>query len=84
MQITGSYSNYLAVTNLLSPIGVRGSGDLVMQVFSSAVGKLQEKIDQQIFSKESDAALKQLYNEVSHLASQAEKLTLTDFNSVFF
>lgn len=84
MQITGSYSNYLAMTNLLSPVGVRGSGDLVMQVFSSAVGKLQDKIDQQIFSKESDAALKQLYNEVSDLASQAEKLTLTDFNSVFF
>jgi len=84
MQITGSYSNYLAMTNLLSPVGVRGSGDLVMQVFSSAVGKFQDKIDQQIFSKESDAALKQLYNEVSDLASQAEKLTLTDFNSVFF
>ena len=84
MQITGSYSNYLAVTNLLSPVGVRGSGDLVMQVFASAVKNLQHKIDQQIFSKESDAALKQLYNEVSDLASQAEKLTLTDFNSVFF
>ncbi|RLB82873.1 MAG: hypothetical protein DRH17_04395 [Deltaproteobacteria bacterium] len=83
MQVTGTYNNYLSVTNLLSPLGVRGSGTLVMQVFSSAMKNLQDKTNQQIFSQESDAALKQLYNEVSNLNSQAEKLTLTDFYSVF-
>lgn len=71
------------MTNLLSPLGVRGSGDLVMQVFMSSMGNLEDKINQQIFSKESNTALKQLYNEVSNLANQAEKLTLTDYNSVF-
>ena len=81
--MTGSYSNYLTMTNLLAPLGVRGSGDLVMQVFSSAMGNLQDEIDQQIFSKESEAALKQLYNDIPDLATKAEKLTLTDFNSVF-
>ena len=71
------------MTNLLSPLGARGSGDLVMQVFMSSMGNLEDKINQQIFSKESNTALKQLYNEVSNLANQAEKLTLTDYNSVF-
>ncbi|NVL89723.1 MAG: flagellar filament capping protein FliD [Desulfobacterales bacterium] len=84
MQITGSYNNYVNMTNLLAPLGARGSADLVMQVFSSAVGNLQDKINQQIFSEESDAAIKELYNEVSDLAGRAEKLTLTYFNSVFF
>jgi len=83
MQITGSYNNYLKMTNLLAPLGVRGSGDLVMQVFTSALGNLQNKVDQQIFSEESEAALKQLYNDVSGLASKAKELTLTDFSSVF-
>ena len=83
MQITGSYNNYLTMTNLLAPLGVRGSGDLVMQVFTSALGNLQNKVDQQIFSEESEAALKQLYNDVSDLASKAKELTLTDFSSVF-
>jgi flagellar hook-associated protein 2 len=83
MHITGSYSNYLTMTSLLAPMGVKGSGDLVMQVFTSAVGNLQDKIDQQIFSEESEAALEQLYTDVSNLASKAKKLTLTDFNSVF-
>jgi flagellar hook-associated protein 2 len=83
MKITGSYNNYLTMTSLLSPLGARGSGDLVMQVFSSAVGKLQNKINQQILSNESAAALKQLYHEVSDLASKASKLTGTDMDSVF-
>lgn len=83
MQITGSYRNYLTVTTLLAPLGVKSSGDLVMQVFSSAVKNLQNRIDQQIFSKDSEAALKQLYGDVSDLASKAKKLTLTDLDSVF-
>ncbi len=83
MKITGSYSNYLTMTSLLAPMGVKGAGDLVMQVFTSAVGNLQNKIDQQIFSAESEAALKKLYTDVSDLANQAKKLTLTDYNSVF-
>lgn len=83
MQISGSYNNYLTMTNLLAPLGVKGSGDLVMQVFTSAMGNLKNEINQQIFSKESEAALKQLYNDVSDLAGKAKKLTLTDFNSVF-
>ncbi len=83
MQITGSYMNYLNITNLLAPLGIKGSGDLVMQVFSSSVANLQEKIDKQIFSAESTDALTKLYNEVSDLASKAAKLTLTDMDSVF-
>jgi len=83
MQITGSYNNYLTMTNLLAPLGVRGSGDLVMQVFASALGNLQNEINRQVFSQESEAALKQLYNDVSDLAAKAKELTLTDFSSVF-
>ncbi len=83
MQITGSYNNYLTMTNLLAPLGVRGSGSLVMQVFTSALGNLQNNIDQQIFSEESETALKELYNGVSDLAGKAKNLTLTDFSSVF-
>lgn len=83
MQITGSYMNYLNVSNLLSPVGVKGSGDLVMQVFSSSLSNLQDKIDKQIFSAESLDALTKLYNEVSDLSTRAIKLTLTDMDSVF-
>jgi flagellar hook-associated protein 2 len=84
MQITGTYNNYMAMTGLLAPMGVKDSGNLVMQVFASAMEDLQGKINQQIFSKESDTALKGLYSKVSGLANQADKLTLTDYNSVFF
>ena len=83
MKITGSYTNYLNMTSLLSPLGVNGSGSIVMQVFTSSVEKLQNKIDDQIFSQESTAALSQLYAEVSDVASKAAKLTLDDMNSVF-
>ena len=83
MQISGSYSNYLTITNLLAPLGVKASGDLVMQVFASAVGNLQDKIDEQIFTEDSQAALNQLYSDVSNLAAKAKKLTLDDYNSVF-
>jgi len=83
MKISGSYINYLTITSMLAPMGVKGSGDLVMQVFTSAMENLQNKTKQQIFSEESEAALKQLYNNVSDLASKAKKLTPTDFNSVF-
>ncbi|MFC1824483.1 flagellar filament capping protein FliD [Thermodesulfobacteriota bacterium] len=83
MQITGSYMNYLNITSLLSSTGVKGSGDFVMQTFSSSVANLQAKIDQQIFSAESTEALTKLYNEVSDLASKATKLTPTHMDSVF-
>jgi len=83
MKISGSYINYLTMTSMLAPMGVKGSGDLVMQVFTSAMENLQNKTNQQIFSEESEAALKQLYNSVSDLASNAKKLTPTDFHSVF-
>lgn len=83
MQVSGSYSNYLTITNLLAPLGVKASGDLVMQVFASAVGNLQDKIDEQIFTEDSQAALNQLYSDVSDLAAKAKKLTLDDYNSVF-
>jgi len=83
MKISGSYINYLTMTSMLAPMGVKGSGDLVMQVFTSAMENLQNKTNQQIFSEESEAALNQLYNSVSDLASNAKELTPTDFNSVF-
>lgn len=83
MKISGSYINYLTMTSMLAPMGVKGSGDLVMQVFKSAMENLQNKANQQIFSEESEAALNQLYNSVSDLAGNAKELTLTDFNSVF-
>ena len=71
------------MTNLLSTLGVKGSGNLVMEVFSASVSKLQQKINDQIFSEESNNALKQLYDKVSDLSTTARKLTLTDMNSVF-
>lgn len=83
MKISGSYINYLTMTSMLAPMGVKGSGDLVMQVFKSAMENLQNKANQQIFSEESEAALNQLYNSVSDLANNAKELTPTDFNSVF-
>ncbi len=83
MQITGSYYNYQNISNLLAPLGVKGSGNLVMEVFSASVGNLQQKINDQIFSEESSAALTQLYDKVSDLSEKAQKLTLTDMNSVF-
>jgi len=83
MQITGSYNNYITMTNLLSPLGVGSSSQLVMQVFTSAIGKLQDKIDQKLFSEESTSAINQLYSNVSDIANKAKTLTLTDYNSVF-
>ena len=83
MQITGSYSNYLTMTSLLAPLGVNTSGDLVMQVFSSALQNLQEKVDDQIFSEGSQAALNQLYSDVSSLTAKANTLTLDSYTSVF-
>ncbi len=83
MQITGTYSNYLNLSTLLSPLGVKGSGDLVMSVFSASMGNLKSKINNQIFSKESAVAANQLYNEALDLSSKTTKLTLTDINSVF-
>jgi flagellar hook-associated protein 2 len=83
MQITGSYYNYQNITNLLAPLGVKGSGNLVMDVFSASVGNLQQKINDHIFSEESSAALTQLYDKVSDLSEKAKKLTLTDMESVF-
>ncbi len=83
MQITGTYRNYVTMTGLLAPMGVKDSGDLVMQVFSSAVENLQGKLDKQIFTEESDSALKELYNKISSLAGQSDKLTLTEYNSAF-
>jgi pyruvate-formate lyase len=65
------------MTSLLAPAGVKGSDDLVMQVFTLATQNLQNKIEQQIFSEESQAALKQLYNEVSDLSSKSKALTQT-------
>jgi len=83
MIITGSYNNYINITNLLSSLGVTNSSNLVMQVFSTSIENLQNKINDQIFSKESSAALQKLYSEVSDLAAKATKLTLNDINSVF-
>lgn len=83
MQITGSYNNYLNMTSLLAPLGVSTSGDLVMQVFSSALKNLQDKLGDQIFSENSQAALTQLYGDLSNLSAKAKKLTLDDYSSVF-
>lgn len=83
MQITGSYNNYLILSNLLAPLGVKNSGNLIMGVFTSSMNNLQNKIDNQIFSKESAVAINQLGNMVSGLSSKAKKLTLTDMHSVF-
>jgi len=83
MQITGTYSNYLNISTLLSPLGVKGSGDLVMNVFAASMENLTSKIDNQIFSKESVIAANQLSSEALNLSSKTKKLTQTDINSVF-
>jgi flagellar hook-associated protein 2 len=83
MQITGTYQNYQNITNLLTPLGVKGSGDLIMEVFSTSVRNLQKKINDQVFSEESNAAVTQLYSQISNLSETAQKLKLTDMYSVF-
>ena len=45
MQITGSYNNCLNLNNLLSPLGVKSSENLVMDVFASSMHHLRNKID---------------------------------------
>ena len=83
MRITGSYNNYMNLNNLLSTFGVKSSQNLVMGVFASSMQNLANKIDNQIYSKESAAAINRLKNMVSDLSSKAKKLTLTDMDSVF-
>ena len=84
MQITGSYNNYMTMTSLLSPLGVSSASDLVMGVFTSALGNLQDQIDEQAFSEESQEALSELYGNVSSLAAKAQKLTRDSYTSVFY
>lgn len=72
------------MTNLLSPLGVKSSGDLVMQVFSSAMSNLREKMNQDIFSQESQAALTSLYEKVSSLTIKTKKLIDSEQGNVFF
>ena len=84
MNITGTYNNYLTMTNLLSPLGVKSSGDLIMQVFSSAMSTLREKTNQDIFSQESQAALTAFYEKISHLTIKAKKLIDFEQGNVFF
>lgn len=83
MNITGSYQSYLNMTTLLAPLGVPNSSNYIMQVFSSSMADLQEKLNQQVFSEESTEALSELYSQVSKLSSLAGNLTTTDTNSVF-
>ena len=83
MEITGSYMNYLNMSSLLAPLGVSGSADYVTRVFSTSVAELQDRIDQQVFSKESSRALSELYSQVTNLSLLADKLTVSDTNSVF-
>jgi flagellar hook-associated protein 2 len=83
MQITGSYMNYLSVSNLLSSLGVKSSSDLVMNVFNQSVEQLQEKVGQQIFSKDSNKALQGFYQELSDLSSAAARLVSDSSGSVF-
>lgn len=83
MEITGAYINYLNMSNLLAPLGVSDSTDYVTQVFNSSVTELQERIDQQIFSQESSKALSELYSQVSNLSLLADKLIVSETNSVF-
>lgn len=83
MQLTGTYGNYLTMSNLLSPLGVKGSGELVLKVFNLAMNTFEQKVDQRIFSKESSNALAQLYMDATAVSEEAKKLTLTGLNSVF-
>lgn len=83
MNITGTYSNYINISTLLSPLGVNGSEDLVLSVFEASMGNLTNKINDQLFSKESAIAANQLSDKALNLSSKAKKLTQTDMNSVF-
>lgn len=82
MKITGTYGNYLNMSSLLSPLGVKSS-DVVLQVFTEAMSNLQTKLAGQAFSKESAAALGKLHDKASDVGSKAAKLTETAFDSVF-
>ncbi|RPI74556.1 MAG: hypothetical protein EHM45_18435, partial [Desulfobacteraceae bacterium] len=83
MQITGSYMNYLSVSNLLTPLGVQGASDLVMNVFRQSVAQLQEKVGQQIFSNDSNKALQGFYQELTDLSAATARLTADTPESVF-
>lgn len=83
MKITGTYNNYLNLTGLLSPLGVKRSGDLIMGVFSQSIGKLEDRMSQKVFSAESEKAVKQLYKEVVELDLMAVRLTPSGLDSVF-
>ncbi len=84
MRITGTYNNYQNLSTLLSPLsGGKAPEDLVSQTFLSAMTTLQTKTDIQMFSKNSAAALLQLYSSSSDLATRAAKLTLDNPSSVF-
>ncbi len=83
LQITGTYNNYITMSNLLSPLGVKGSSNLVVQAFSMAINTLEKQDNQKIFSKESSAAMEELYNQFAALAGDAQKLTTSSIDSVF-
>ncbi len=84
MRITGTYSNYQYLSHILSPLSSgKVPEDFVSQTFLSALTTLRNKTDIQLFSKNSAAALLQLYSSSSDLAHQAAKLTPNDPSSVF-
>jgi len=84
MRITGTYNNYLYLSNLLAPFsGGKAPADLVSQTFLSAMTTYQQKTDLQLFSKNSSSALLQLYGGAADLAGKAAKLTQDDSSSVF-
>ena len=83
MQLTGTDGNCLTMSSLISTLGVKGAGELVLKVFNLAMETYTQKIDQQIFSKEASDALTQLYSEATELSEDAKKLSLSGLNSVF-
>ncbi|MBN2418162.1 MAG: hypothetical protein JXL81_02160 [Deltaproteobacteria bacterium] len=83
MEITGAYLNYLNMSSLLTPLGAPGSSNYVTRVFTSSIAELQEKIDYQILSRESSAALSELYCHISSIYQHADRLITTETSSVF-
>jgi len=83
MSINSSYYYYNQISNLLSSFGASPAKGFSQQVITSVVENIQNMSSEQIFTSKSALALKQLYNNISDLAYQGQKLTTGISDSVF-
>ena len=84
MIVTGTYQNYLNISNLLSAtFGIQTSSDSIMQTLESAVSAYENNSNAQSFQTGLTNALSQLQTNSSNLANTAQSLTPDYALSVF-